>query len=255
MMRRWGARLGAGLALSLSIAYAAPDLGAARSAYARRDFATALAEFRTLANGEGVAQNHAEAVHWYRKAAAKGNADAQRSLGMCFATGQGVAKDPVQAAVWLNLAADQQDPLAQRLRQKLEVELTPAQAAQAAELARQWSGQETVMTTSGPVGCEAAEGMQPLEIGGPVTAPRLVRKVEPVYPQQLRAAGFNMQVTLHAVVDAIGDVHDVGVVSSQNVSFSKAAIDAVKKWKFDPARREGCPVPVMLTVSVDFKSS
>jgi TonB family protein len=44
-------------------------------------------------------------------------------------------------------------------------------------------------------------------------------------------------------------------VSSQSTIFSKAAIDAVKKWKFDPGRREGCAVPVALTVNVEFKAS
>jgi TonB family protein len=271
VVRRTGVGFGAGLVLVVSLAHAASDLAAARSAYERREFATALAEFQTLAeqgsteaayqlglmnaNGEGVAQNHAEAVRWYRRAASKGNADAERSLGMCFATGQGVAKDPLQAAVWLNLAAAQQDALAQRLRQKLDMELTPTQAAQAAEIARQLSGQEPVTAKSGTVACEGVDGMEPLEIGGPVTAPRLLRRVEPAYPPQLRASRFSAQVTLRAVVDASGYVRDVGVVSSQNVSFSKAAIDAVKKWKFDPARREGCAVPVAMMVNVAFKAS
>jgi TonB family protein len=266
---------GAGLLLGLSLAYAAADLAAARSAYERGEFATALAQFRTLAeqgsaeaafqlglmnaNGEGVTQNHAEAVRWYRKAAGKGNADAQRSLGMCFATGQGVEKDVLQAAVWLNLASSQQDPLAQRLRQKLDVELTPTQASQAAQIARQLSGQETVTATatatSGTAACEGVDSMQPLEIGGSVSAPRLLRRVEPAYPPQLRASRFSARVVLRAVVDASGDVRDVGVVSSQNASFSNAAMAAVKKWKFDPARREGCTVPVALTVNVEFKAS
>lgn len=273
MARRLPTAFGAGLLLALSLAHAAADLAAARSAYERGEFAAALTQFRSLAeqgnteaafqlglmnaNGEGVAQNHAEAVRWYRRAAGKGNADAERSLGMCFATGQGVAKDVLQAAVWLNLASAQQDALAQRLRQKLDVELTPTQASQAAQIARQLSGQETatVTATSGTVACEGVDSMQPLEIGGLVSAPRLLRRVEPAYPPQLRASRFGARVTLRAVVDASGDVREVGVVSSQNVSFSNAAMDAVKKWKFDPARREGCTVPVALTVNVEFKAS
>lgn len=271
MIGRWVQSVGAGFVLGLSLAHASPDLVAARSAYERGEFATALTDFGKLAeqgnaaaeyqlglmtaNGEGVAQNHAEAVRWYRKAAAQGNADAQRSLGMCFATGQGVSKDAVQAAVWLNLAAAQDDALAKRLRQKLDIELTPAEAAQAAELARTWSGSEIVRAVSTAVACDGAEGMDPLEIGGPVSAPRLVRRVEPMYPTQLRATRLNGRVTLRAVVDPSGDVREVGVVSSQSAGFSKAAIDAVKKWKFDPARRDGCTVPVALTVNVEFKAS
>ena len=157
MVRHAALRFGLGLVLGASLAQAASDVGAARSAYEHGDFAGALVAFRELAaqgsapaayqlglmnaNGEGVPQDHVEAVRWYRKAAAKGNADAQRGLGMCFAMGQGVAKDLVQAAAWLNLAAGQGDTLAERLRQRLDVELSSSQAAQAATLARQWNGQ------------------------------------------------------------------------------------------------------------------
>jgi TonB family protein len=204
------------------------------------------------ANGDGVPQDHAEAVRWYRKAAAKKNADAQRSLGMCFATGQGVGKDLIQAAVWLNLAAAQNDTLAQRLRQRLEMELTPAQAAQADSLARQWNGEDSVAGGSGAVACEGLDLLTPVAVGGSVTSPRLIRRVEPAYPPQLRAARLRGRVTLKAVIDASGDVRNVEVLASQNASFSKAAIDAVRQWKYDPAMRAGCTVPVALTVGLEF---
>jgi len=242
-------------------------LGAARSAYEHGDFAGALVAFRELAaqgsapaayqlglmnaNGEGAAQDHVEAVRWYRKAAAKGNADAQRSLGMCFAMGQGVSKDLVQAAAWLNLAAGQGDTLAERLRQRLDVELSSSQAAQAATLARRWSGQDSVAANSAAA-CDGVDAATPVPMGDSVTPPRLVRRVEPVYPLQLRASRLRGHVTLRALVDASGDVRNVEILDSQNPSFARAAVDAVKKWKYDAAKREGCTVPVALMVSVDF---
>ena len=268
LVRHTALRWGLGLALGVSLAQAASDLGAARSAYEHGDFALALVDFRELAaqgsaaaayqlglmhaNGEGVAQDHVEAVRWYRKAAAKGNADAQRSLGMCFAMGQGVTKDLVQAAAWLNLAVSQGDTMAERLRQRLDVELTSAQAAQAATLARQWNGQESVATSSTTGACEGVDAATPVPMGDSVTPPRLVRRVEPVYPLQLRASRLRGHVTLRALVDASGDVRNVEIMDSQNPSFSRAAVDAVKKWKYDAAKREGCTVPVALMVSVDF---
>lgn len=56
-------------------------------------------------NGNGVAENAAQAVTWYRKAAAAGNADAQLRLAWCYNQGDGVAEDPVESLKWLQRAA------------------------------------------------------------------------------------------------------------------------------------------------------
>jgi len=50
------------------------------------------------ATGEGVAQDDAEAVRWYRQAADQGLADAQYLLGFSYASGRGVARDDAEAA-------------------------------------------------------------------------------------------------------------------------------------------------------------
>ncbi|MGA9450137.1 MAG: tetratricopeptide repeat protein, partial [Verrucomicrobiia bacterium] len=60
-----------------------------------------------FANGQGVAQDYAEAVKWYRKAAEQGNADGQFELGRCYANGQGAARDKVEAVKWFRKAAEQ----------------------------------------------------------------------------------------------------------------------------------------------------
>jgi TPR repeat protein len=78
-------------------------------AYDRGDYATALEEFRPLAEGgdanaqatlgvmyragQGVPQDDAEAVRWYRLAAEQGHATAQFNLGAAYRLGEGVAKD------------------------------------------------------------------------------------------------------------------------------------------------------------------
>ena len=58
--------------------------------------------------GEGVEQDKAEAVKWYRKAAEQGNADAQSSLAFCYALGEGVPKDRNEYRKWLRKAAEQE---------------------------------------------------------------------------------------------------------------------------------------------------
>jgi hypothetical protein len=57
--------------------------------------------------GLGVAQNYPVAAEWYSAAASHGNADAQFSLGMLYASGQGVGKSDAEATKWLQQAAAQ----------------------------------------------------------------------------------------------------------------------------------------------------
>ena len=93
------------------------------------DFATALEEFRPLAeqghataqlglgwmyqNGQGVPQGDAEAVKWYRLAAEQGDARAQYNLGLMYINGQGVLQDYSESVKWYRLAAEQGHAMAQ----------------------------------------------------------------------------------------------------------------------------------------------
>jgi TPR repeat protein len=65
-------------------------------------------------NGCGVAQDYAQAVEWYEKAAKQGDAAAQCNLGVCYEHGRGVAQDYAQAVEWCEKAAKQGDAAAQR---------------------------------------------------------------------------------------------------------------------------------------------
>ncbi len=64
-------------------------------------------------NGQGVPQNDELAVTWSRKAAEQGNPDAENNLASAYYLGQGVAQDYTQALHWYREAAEQGDPLAQ----------------------------------------------------------------------------------------------------------------------------------------------
>jgi uncharacterized protein len=55
-------------------------------------------------DGQGVPQDYAVAVSWYRKAAEQGDADAQVNLGVLYGMGQGVPQDYVIAHMWFSLA-------------------------------------------------------------------------------------------------------------------------------------------------------
>ncbi len=109
------AALCAGFTLGMTApAWAGWDEGVA--AYQRGDYATALREWRPLAeqgdakaqfnlgimysNGQGVPQDYAEALQWLRKAAEQGQTRAQFNLGVMYRNGLGVGKDPAEAALW-----------------------------------------------------------------------------------------------------------------------------------------------------------
>ena len=92
--------------------------------------------------GEGVPQDYAEAVRWYRLAADQGYAPAQYNLGISYATSEGVPLDWVAAHMWLSLAAAQasaedRDRFA-KARDAAAAEMTSKQIAEAQRLAREW---------------------------------------------------------------------------------------------------------------------
>ena len=88
--------------------------------------------------GQGVPQDYAEAVRWYRLAAEQGDADAQVNLGAMYGNGEGVPQDYVQAHMWSNLAAAQGNTIAVGNRDINAKKMTPAQIAEAQKLAREW---------------------------------------------------------------------------------------------------------------------
>ena len=65
------------------------------------------------ANGSGITQDKTQAVAWYRKAAEQGHARAQSNLGVMYKNGEGVAQDQAQAVAWFRQAAEQGDASAQ----------------------------------------------------------------------------------------------------------------------------------------------
>jgi hypothetical protein len=105
------------------------DFQAGMDANNRGDYATALREWRPLAEqgdalaqynlgvlyrkGRGMPQDDVHARQWYEKAAAQGQAKAQYNLGTLYLNGEGVPKNNQQALRWFRLAADQGEALAQ----------------------------------------------------------------------------------------------------------------------------------------------
>jgi len=85
--------------------------------------------------GDGVPQDYAEAVKWYRRAAEQGIAGAQNNLGAMYAKGQGVPQNYVQAHKWFNLAAARGHEEARNYRDLVAERMTREQIQEAQRLA------------------------------------------------------------------------------------------------------------------------
>jgi len=90
------------------------------------------------ANGRGVAEDDAEAVKWFRKAAEQNYARAQYNLGVCYDSGEGVAKDEVEAYKWWLLAAGQGNDDAKYNVTIVENKMAREQIAEGQRLAREF---------------------------------------------------------------------------------------------------------------------
>ena len=88
------------------------------------------------ATGRGVLKDDTEAVRWYRLAAEQGHDSAQFNLGLMYANGRGVLKDSVLAHMWSNIAGANENEAARELRDSLERDMTRAEVSRATELAR-----------------------------------------------------------------------------------------------------------------------
>lgn len=92
----------------------------------------------------------------------------------------------------------------------------------------------------------------PLRVGGRIMPPRKIKDVQPMYPAVAQSARVSGAVTIEATIGPDGKVIDAKVVRS-NPLFDQAALDAVRQWEYLPTLLNGVPVPVLVTVTINFK--
>jgi protein TonB len=90
-----------------------------------------------------------------------------------------------------------------------------------------------------------------VRIGGRLAPPRIIRKVEPVYPSLAIAARLSGTVVVEAEVDARGVVKTVKVLSGHPL-FDEAALEAVRQWRYQPLLLNGEPTGFILSVVITF---
>ena len=92
---------------------------------------------------------------------------------------------------------------------------------------------------------------QRIRVGGNVQSAKMIRQVQPVYPQIAKTAHVQGTILLHAIIAKDGSVQELTYVSGPPL-LMKAAQDAVREWRYQPTLLNGEPVEVETTISVIF---
>ena len=94
-----------------------------------------------------------------------------------------------------------------------------------------------------------------IPLGEADVPPRQVRTVDPVYPGAARSLGREGSVIINILISETGDVIQTAVIGGDrgSLGFDRAAENAVRKWKFSPAEKDGVPVRVWKPVTIGFK--
>ena len=90
-------------------------------------------------------------------------------------------------------------------------------------------------------------------VGGGVSAPEVIFKVEPEFSEEARKAKFMGVVTVNLIVDTKGLPQNVRVIRGVGMGLDEKALEAVRQYRFKPAMENGHPVPVQVNVEVNFQ--
>ena len=107
-----------------------------------------------------------------------------------------------------------------------------------------------------PESTETAGKPTRVRLGGDIQAPRLLNKVQPIYPTATKAAGIEGTVILHAIIGMDGHPLSLQVMNRQvDPELARAAVEAVSKWSYSPTLLNGEPIEADMTIIVNFKLS
>jgi protein TonB len=95
---------------------------------------------------------------------------------------------------------------------------------------------------------------QAVRVGGQIKEPKKLKHVNPAYPDIAKQARVQGVVILECTISPQGRVTDVKVLRGIPL-LDSAAIEAVKQWVYSPTLLNGVPVPVIMTVTVNFRLS
>jgi len=90
-------------------------------------------------------------------------------------------------------------------------------------------------------------------IGNGVTPPKVLRKVEPEYTGEARAAGLQGTVAITCEIGTDGLARNFRILRGLGLGLDEKTIDAVSQWQFQPGAKDGQPVPVLGTIEVNWR--
>ncbi|MDY7095159.1 MAG: TonB family protein [Acidobacteriota bacterium] len=111
---------------------------------------------------------------------------------------------------------------------------------------------EPVVIPAGPP--EPEESAEPMRLRAGVLPPEPLSRVEPRYTETARRLRIQGMVILEAIIDAEGQVTDVKVLRGLPAGLDRQAVEAVQQWRYKPAVFRDRPVPVIMTVTVQFET-
>jgi hypothetical protein len=163
------------------------------------------------AKGQGVARDYAQAVDWWRKSAAQGNADAQFKLAVVYHTGHGAARDEVFALANATIAARNGDKENIDYRNEIAKPLTPEQRRSATALADAWKVGQPMP------GSAATSGSASSATAAAATAPVKTRC------SATGLMGGERFTATNCVASLYGDQHSVAIWFNQDAITSQEA--------------------------------
>lgn len=95
-------------------------------------------------------------------------------------------------------------------------------------------------------------GPHRIRVGGAVEAAKLIEGAQPAYPEAAKSRGAQGVVVLEATISTGGGIENLKVISSPDDDLTKASLEAVREWRYQPTLLNGDPIEVVTTVAVNF---
>lgn len=96
------------------------------------------------------------------------------------------------------------------------------------------------------------DGIYPM---GSIETPKLIKQVNPVYPEEARQKGLNARVVLEVVINPKGEPTQIKVLKTENEIFNASAVDAVSQWRYESPMHDGKPVSVRWIIHINFTAT
>jgi len=172
-------------------------------------------------------------MKWYRKAAARDDAEAENNIGLLYQQGLGLNPDNAEATNWFRKAAAKGNTNAITNLLYGQEQIPGAGVTQApANLTMPICNDNTAQSC--------------------ITPPQAIFDPDPEYTKEAREAKYQGTCIIGLIVEADGSPSHVTLIRGLGKGLDEKALDAIRSWKFKPATKGGTPVPTQIAIQVVF---